>query len=378
MIDSYAQRYLKPVFTSVNINKNITYGSAMNYGNINQSLLLDFYEPAGDTKTQRPLIIYIHGGGFTDVNQTKTLTHIVAFCDSFALRGYAVASIDYRIDSAINNRAIINAMHDARAAVRFFKTYATTYKIDTAQIFIGGESAGAITSLNVNYITETKEVLYPPVAPYSKINTIEGGSGNAGYSSKTKATLCFCGGTKTASYVPVFDTNAIKRRSDPPLLQLHGTSDPIIPVQYALEVGIRARNIGVPGLFYPLYGATHCPWFYPLKNSWAYLDTLVRYTASFLYAGLTTGIPNISMMKGHMKVYPNPAKNKLYIELENIPDKVREIKILNLLGETVLCKSMGNNSELVFTDYNLLAGIYFVQLVVDGYTISNYKLIIEN
>ena len=61
-------------------------------------------------------------------------------------KGYAVASIDYRLDTSISNRAVINAMYDARAAIRFFKAYASTYKIDTAKVFMGGESAGAMSS----------------------------------------------------------------------------------------------------------------------------------------------------------------------------------------------------------------------------------------
>jgi len=204
LITTYGQRYLYPVFSTVNITSNIVYGNALNYQSVNKVLKLDFYEPAGDTVSKRPLIIYMHGGGFTDTNQTKTLPHIILFCDSFALRGYAVVSIEYRLDTSISNRAIINAMYDARAAVRFFKANSSFYKIDTAKIFMGGESAGAISSLNVNYINKTSELLYPPVSPYSTNGTVEGNSGNPGYSSKTKATLCFCGGIKTASLNPVF------------------------------------------------------------------------------------------------------------------------------------------------------------------------------
>jgi len=230
VINTYGQRYLYPVFNTVNTTSNLTYGNALTYQNQIQVLKLDFYEPAGDTESKRPLIIYMHGGGFTDINQTKTLPHIIMFCDSFARRGYAVASIDYRLDTSISNRAVINAMYDARAAIRFFKAYASTYKIDIAKVFMGGESAGAISSLNVNYIDQPGELLYPPVAPYNTNGTVEGNSGNPGYSSKTTATLCFCGGTKTVSSDPLFDTTAMQP-SNLPLLQLHGTSDPVIPVQ---------------------------------------------------------------------------------------------------------------------------------------------------
>jgi len=111
------QRYLSPIFSEIKITSDIEYGSAVNYENTEESLLLDFYEPKNDIESRRPLIIYAHGGGFTNTTQTKELTHIKAYCDSMARRGYM------------------------KAAVRFFKKEMNTYKIDTSLIFVGGESA---------------------------------------------------------------------------------------------------------------------------------------------------------------------------------------------------------------------------------------------
>ena len=242
----FSQRFLNPVFSTVATIPGIIYGNALNVNNISQNLLLDFYEPSGDTMAKRPLIIYIHGGGFCDTSQTRQLTHIIAFCDSFALRGYAVASIDYRLDSAstsLSNRAIINAMHDAKASIRYFKANASLYKIDTTKIFIGGESAGAITSLNASYMNAMSEVLYPSNLPMSIDNSIEGNSGNSGYSSSVRATMCLCGGTKHVSTLPVFDTSAINL-SDNPALIVHGGSDPIIPLVFA-EVELVALSGGI-------------------------------------------------------------------------------------------------------------------------------------
>jgi acetyl esterase/lipase len=360
-INTYGQRYLHPVFSTVNTTSNIVYGNALNYQHVNEMLQLDFYEPAGDTEIKRPLIIYMHGGGFTDVNQTKTLPHIVMFCDSFARRGYTVASINYRLDTSLSNRAIINAMYDARAAIRFFKANAATYKIDTAQIFMGGESAGAISSLNVNYIDKPSELLYPPVAPYSTDGTVEGNSGNPGYSSKTKATLCFCGGTKTAALDPVFDTTSMKS-SDPPLLQLHGTSDPIIPVQYGLEVAIRANHVHIPSLFYPLYGATHCPWFYSLPNWSKYLDTLVQHTSTFLKAVVvTTGINEIEVRSKNGKVYPNPFSSSTILKVnENLNEA--SLMIYNSMGQLVKQIEHINGQTITLHRDNLPSGIYFIYL----------------
>ena len=376
-INTYGQRFLYPVFTTVNITSNITYGNALNYKNQNQVLKLDFYEPTGDTVNKRPLIIYMHGGGFTDINQSKTLPHIKMFCDSFALRGYAVASIDYRLDTALSNRAVINAMHDARAAVRFFKANAAIYKIDTAKIFMGGESAGAISSLNVNYIHKPGELLYPSVAPYNTNGTVEGNSGNPGYSSKTKATLCFCGGTKTAALDPVFDTTAMQV-SDPPLLQLHGTSDPVIPVQYGLAIAIRAKNVGIPFLFYPLYGATHCPWFYSLPNWSVYLDTLIQYTAAFLHpAVVITGIDVMEVQAKSINIFPNPFSSSTMLKA-NESLMGATLTMYNALGQLVKQIEKMDGQTIILDRENLPSGMYFIYLTEDHKVIKVDKVIITD
>lgn len=376
LTDGYSQRYLSPVFGATTITKNIVYGNASTYQHINKALKLDVYEPAGDTLNKRPIIIYMHGGGFVDTNQTKSFPHIAMLCDSFARRGYVVASLDYRLDTSISNRAIINAMHDARAAVRFFKAQAASYKIDTSNIFLGGESAGAINALSVNYIDKISELAYPPVAPYSTVNTVEGISGNPGYSSRTKATLCFCGGTKTVLLDPVFDTADIQT-ADPKLLQLHGTSDPLIPIQYALEISNRAKHVGVPQVFRPLAGATHCPWFWTLPNWQAYLDTLVSYTSHYLYTDITLSL-NKETYEKKISIYPNPFSSSVTIEVTegwinatlSIYDlNNREIKQLrNISGNVITLQRDG-----------LQSGLYFIRLVQNNKTTTIHRMaIIDN
>src|SRR5689334_20541762 len=58
-----AERYKDDVFTSTTLTSNIEYGSAKNYAGATEKLLLDLYQPQGDTATARPLFLWIHGGG---------------------------------------------------------------------------------------------------------------------------------------------------------------------------------------------------------------------------------------------------------------------------------------------------------------------------
>jgi hypothetical protein len=281
-----------------------------------------------------------------------------------ARRGYAVACINYRLDTSISNRAVINAMHDAKAAVRFFKSNRTTYKIDTSLIFIGGESAEAITSMTTTYINKTSEVLYPPSSPQSTNVTVEGNSGNPGFSSQTKAALCFCGGTKTVLNELLFDTSAIEINPNPSLLIVHGTNDPLITTSSSLNLAIRANNVGVPNLFYPMYGATHCPWFFPLTDSWKYLDTLIDYTVPFLYACVqnSTNINEVNKILD-VNIYPNPPKNTINIVSKSIDNKSITVTITSLDNKLVYNKKeIINGSKLSIDVANLMSGAYIIKL----------------
>src|SRR5688572_19714468 len=89
-------RYQDTIFHSVTITT-FKFGTATPYGLLAQpqDLFLDFYEPTGDTLTNRPLIVFQFGGGFTIGWRSEPV--IPQFCDYFAKCGYAVASIDYRL-----------------------------------------------------------------------------------------------------------------------------------------------------------------------------------------------------------------------------------------------------------------------------------------
>jgi acetyl esterase/lipase len=361
-----AQRYLNPVFANSASTPNIVYGQAINVKGINQNLLFDLYQPAGDTFSKRPLLIYAHGGGFSDTNQTKALAHIIAYGDSFARRGYVVASIDYRLDSVptgLSNRGIISAMHDAKAAVRYFKRFAAIFKIDTNLIFFGGESAGAITALNTTYINQTAEVLFPLTPPFSSNLSIEGNSGHPGYTSNTKASLCFCGGTNFVSGLPLFDTNAINVSTDPPVLFVHGTADPLIPIPYALNVAIRATHLGIPNLFYTFNGASHCPWLFGLPNAPAYLDSLVQYTSSFLYAIVSnySQLQPVKKAKATFLVYPNPlVGDRWTISQTKVGDLNSDFSIYNATGLLVMnFKQVNSKTEIDVSKWS--AGIYIIR-----------------
>ena len=108
------------------------------------------------------------GGAF--LGGDKRQPELVAYCEALAKRGFCVASIDYRINFNILStsssiRAVHRGLQDFRAAVRYFRHHATTYKIAPDYIFGGGNSAGSINAIHAAYLEESDRTLASIFAP---------------------------------------------------------------------------------------------------------------------------------------------------------------------------------------------------------------------
>ena len=116
------------------------------YGKESSRQCFDLYLPdEGDGPF--PLFIHIHGGGF--VFGDKRDDHMDAYLEGIK-RGYAVASIEYRVSGeAVFPAAVL----DCREAVRYIKCHAAEYHVDANRIAVLGGSAGgnlaAMLGMNV-------------------------------------------------------------------------------------------------------------------------------------------------------------------------------------------------------------------------------------
>jgi len=407
-------RYASDVFINYTTTSDIAYGQNNSWSGASTTLKMDLYEPTGDTSTARPLIIWVHGGSF--IGGSKTDGDVVAFSQKFAKKGYVCASIDYRLgffpfDSANAVKAVVRAVQDLRAAVRFFykdRQISNTYKIDTNMIFVGGSSAGAITSLHLAYLDQECEVLdYLNQTTITQLGGLEGTSGNPGYSSKVQGVLNGCGALARYSWLEAGDV---------PVASVHGTNDgtvkynrgivnPGTPLMYldgSRMVHERACAVGVENQFYTFPGAPHVPY----AGSTAYMDTTVNFFRDFLIKQMgctdailqpenspmesvylypinycdgsavdevcpTSGISEIK--KPNFTLFPNPTNSILNIA----PDHTENyhLSISDLMGRTVYQKV--NISGSLTMDLSFLkTGNYLVQISQNNKS-SVQKLILE-
>ena len=96
----------------------------------------DIYLPAGDSSTGRPLIIWIHGGAFKFGSKKATGTSL--WCETFAMRGYVCAAINYRLNKRrplFTKKSFFKgcyeALQDLHEALFLFKQHAAKLRIDT-------------------------------------------------------------------------------------------------------------------------------------------------------------------------------------------------------------------------------------------------------
>ncbi|HET6664875.1 MAG TPA: prolyl oligopeptidase family serine peptidase, partial [Acidimicrobiales bacterium] len=149
--------------------------------------------------------------------------------------GYVTASISYRLVAGgctgsnpvtVCLTAINHAMQDAQSALAFLRANAATYGIDLTRIAIAGTSAGAITAANV---------------AFTSAGNPQGG---------VRAAVSLSGAALGPAPGP----------GDAPLLLLHGTADPLVPYEWAVNTFNAANSNGARAVMTTWEGAGHVPY----------------------------------------------------------------------------------------------------------------------
>jgi hypothetical protein len=206
---SNMERYRDQLFDTHQLKSDIPYGSLPVHK-------LDLYcPPASDTERVRPLVIYIHGGGFK--NQSKIGSYQTRVCAALARRGYVVASIEYRLtgpipDSVSYFEAMMRGLQDAKAAVRYFRKNAAFYGVDPQRIYATGSSAGSIIALHMAYLDSAK---VPQWVRWQNVGgSFEGTCGTPGYPASIQGVINSWGAIGDTSWmrgsmIPVFSVHGI-------------------------------------------------------------------------------------------------------------------------------------------------------------------------
>ncbi len=109
--------------------------------------VFDIYMPDSDEPT--PLVIYIHGGGFTGGDKIDSHEDRAEDIREFLQDGIAYATINYRliILDPVDEDGVIKPLLDSARALQFIRYYSDSFNIDPENVALYGGSAGAGISL---------------------------------------------------------------------------------------------------------------------------------------------------------------------------------------------------------------------------------------
>jgi acetyl esterase/lipase len=236
------------------------------------SQTLDVFFPEKRADKSQPLLIWIHGGGWSGGSK-KQLPYLNL---NQLPRGYILASIEYRF----SRKAIFPAqIQDCQAAIRWLRARAAKYNIDPSRIGVGGESAGGHLAALVGVSGGKKA--FPPIG------------GNEDQSDRVQAVCDFYGPTDFSTIVlqaeqdknvkNVFKWNngdpfskligvnlgQDKQKCDavspvhyvsnesPPFLILHGDRDTLVPFAQSVEFADLLTKADVKVMLQRVPGAGH-------------------------------------------------------------------------------------------------------------------------
>ncbi|MEM6522733.1 MAG: alpha/beta hydrolase [Bacteroidota bacterium] len=196
------QRYQDQIFNEV-ARTTVTYLE-------DKQLQMDIYQPVGDTQLDRPVLLFVHGGGFA--GGARDEPEIMDFCKNMARRGIVAVSMSYTLvmkgksfscdQAAANKLTTFQSVSDEIVeATEYLIEHKGDLKINPNVIVLAGSSAGAEAVLHVAYQNEARAKL-PQDFTYAGVVSMAGA---------------------------IYDINLINEETAIPTQLFHGTCDNLVP-----------------------------------------------------------------------------------------------------------------------------------------------------
>ena len=358
-------RYENEIFDEVS-KTIVEYTDVYDWSALDSGLDMDIYQPVGDTVTNRPVLIFAHGGVYVAGN--KNNPPMVSLCEAFAKRGYVTASIQYRLTSSLSllspdasdifSQTVLNSVSDMKAAVRYFRKDVAennnAYGINPDFIFVGGYSAGAVTAAHLSVIDDN-QVPAEFQSFYDVAGGIEGNSGNSGYSSEVSGAILLAGAINTLDFIDA---------DDEPIVSLHASDDNTVSYECANALGNASlpflcgsgkiheelENVGVINNLYTFPSGGHAA---PISDI---EETAVPFISDFLYDLICQSTSVDDKESPLFSVYPNPCQN--HINIENL-NRINNVVVIDLLGNIVSEIQLKSGANQINTSA-LSEGVYFI------------------
>jgi acetyl esterase/lipase len=221
-----------------------------------EKLRLDIALPKGG-KGRLPGVVLIHGGGWA-AGSRKLHVDLI---ERLAARGYVAATVSYRFAPLHPWPAQI---HDVKAAVRYLRENADTFRLDPSRVGAMGFSAGAHLALLLGSADpgDGLEGEAAPGAPSSKVQAVVAWFGPTDlgaedYPAAARRLIEGLLGPAARRGPGGASPISFASRGDAATLIFHGTKDAIVPVTQATLMADALTQAGVKGEVVLLLGEGH-------------------------------------------------------------------------------------------------------------------------
>ena len=357
-----------------------------------------------DSTEVYPLVIYIHGGGFTGGTRDVVLSNEGRRADIkyFLERGIAYASIDYRLlpTDTEDTEGVIKPLNDSKRALQFIRHHADVLHVEPSKVVLTGGSAGAGTSL---WLATRSDMADPDaVDPVLQASTRVCAAAISGsqatydlYKWETEVYSDFDGagtnytidsmvnllsferysnfyGGLDSNYQLIHDPFLIQYREDVDMLYHLSEDDPPIYINsrsgavhpnqdlfhhsfHGREIQNQALAAGLPEVKanIPALGINS-------TEGESINEFLER---NLLGCSLTSDLETVERERlNEVRVYPNPANDRLFVKANSV--MIEEVHLYSLAGKLLQSKQ-GISAHYTLVDTAVLSKGIYLLLVLD-------------
>jgi acetyl esterase/lipase len=218
---------------------------------------LDLYRRRGPGGPD-PTLIYIHGGGWSSGHKEDGIMYTLPWLEM----GWDVVNVEYRLGGVA---AAPGAVEDCLCALRWIAAHAAEYRIDPARLVVMGDSSGGHLALMTGMAPASAALDRPcnpdGNAPAPKVAAIVNWYGITDLTdllegpNRRDYAVAWVAKSESPQEMARRVSPVTWARSDlPPIITIHGDSDPTVPYSQALKLraaleAVHARNelVTIPG-----------------------------------------------------------------------------------------------------------------------------------
>lgn len=367
---------IQPRFTEVSVST-IPFSYVTNLNGNVDTLRMDIYQPNGDTTTQRPVIVWLHGGRVLSQQRSD----IAALCRLFAKRGYVCAAIDYRQRPLVSRSedtfrlSLLHGVHDCKAAIRTLRTLRQNYRLSDTNFLLGGRSEGAIVAMTTAMLDTTDTISSVYQRAIQQVGGLEGASDTLGVSAAVKGVFNLSGGIPDRRWID---------RDDPNIANVFVAKDSSVPHQ----VGQFANLVLIEGVlsineYLPQVGKTatismifnehpNVVYSEPYLNFvlGSPLTTLANFarrqlcvTSSII---ISNEIPPFGITNPNattLNAYPNPSNDRITLDLPTLnQENIINITVYDMFGRPIHIANNWQYPQYVFQRSEIGVGVFVVKV----------------